>query len=128
MGSVTPLAPADLDRFGKLLGLLGSNHDGERAAAALKATEFLNARRMAWLDVAEMLKQPPVLYRPQPVSPSRSHQMDARRCLQSGLPWKPHEREFLLQMASQARRPSDRQQDWLDGLLDRVASARRASQ
>jgi hypothetical protein len=120
---VSAFDPRDADRFGKLLGLLGSDHDGERAAAALKATEFLSAREMAWFDVAEMLKYPPVLYEPPPVAPSRSHQADARHCLKSGQPWKIHERSFLEQMAEQLRRPTDKQRDWLDGLLDRVRSA-----
>jgi hypothetical protein len=28
--------------------MLGSSHDGERAAAALKATEFLKVRNLTW--------------------------------------------------------------------------------
>lgn len=113
------LDPRDAEHFGKLIGLLGSTHDGERAVAALKATKFLAARELAWFDIAQMLKHPPAIYRPKPVPPSRSHQMDARRCLQSGTIWKPYERDFLLQMAAQLRRPSDKQRDWLDGLVDR---------
>ncbi|MEO6092330.1 MAG: hypothetical protein ABIT04_10350 [Novosphingobium sp.] len=122
---MSALDPADMDRFGKLLGLLGSDHDGERASAAGKATEFLSRRRLGWYDIAEQLKRPPVVIPPR-LEPSRSHQVDARRCLTSGVAWKPHELEFLSQMAAQLRRPTDKQRDWLDGLLDRVAAARRA--
>jgi hypothetical protein len=122
---VSALAPQDVDQFGKILGLLASDHDGERAVAARKATEFLIRRDLHWCDVAQQLKHPPMVV--ERVAPSRSHQMDARRCLQSGKPWKPHEREFLHQMAAQRSRPSAKQQAWLHGLLDRATSAGRAS-
>jgi hypothetical protein len=122
---MTALHPSDIDRFAKLLSLLGSDQIGERAAAAAKATEFLNARALGWFDVGEMLKHPPVVYQPAPVAPSRGHQQDARLCLQSGMAWKPHEREFLVQMAAQRTRPTEKQADWLDGLFDRAMRAGR---
>lgn len=42
---------ATLDKFRKVLGLLSSDHDGERATAAFKATEMLKASRLHWGDV-----------------------------------------------------------------------------
>lgn len=116
------LDPRDVDQFGKILGYLASEYDGERAVAAAKATSFLKTRKLDWGDVTAQLKHPPVVVAPTPAASSRSHQIDARRCLQSPIPWKPHERKFLAQMADQLRRPSDPQRDWLDGLLDRVAA------
>jgi hypothetical protein len=47
-------APSDdtlSDRLGKLCGLLGSAHDGERAAAALKADQLLRQHGLRWTDV-----------------------------------------------------------------------------
>jgi hypothetical protein len=41
----------DLDRFRKVVGLLASDHDGERAAAALKATAMLRAAGRSWADI-----------------------------------------------------------------------------
>ena len=41
----------DVDLFRKVAGLLGSDHDGERAAAALKATTMLRAAGRSWADV-----------------------------------------------------------------------------
>ncbi len=41
----------DLARFRKIAGLLASEHDGERAAAALKATAMLRAAGRSWADV-----------------------------------------------------------------------------
>ena len=123
---MSALDPREIDRFTKILGLLGSDQLGERAAAAAKATAFLSDRSLGWIDVGEMLKKPPVVIRePVPAAPPKSHQTDARRCLQSGIGWKPHEREFLNQMMSQRSRPSEKQEAWLDGLCDRVTRFRR---
>jgi hypothetical protein len=44
---------AELDRLVKLLSMLASPHAGERAAAGLKATEFLRSRNMTWSDVIQ---------------------------------------------------------------------------
>lgn len=40
-----------LSRFRKVCGLLASNHAGERAAAALKATALLEAGGKTWADI-----------------------------------------------------------------------------
>lgn len=54
-------APISLDELGKLiriLGLLGSEHAGERAAAALKAVEWLQKAGTSW---EALLVPPPLL-------------------------------------------------------------------
>jgi hypothetical protein len=53
------LTPADADKFARICGMLGSSHDGERAAAARKATEFLQARSMTWDDFIRQLPAGP---------------------------------------------------------------------
>ncbi|MEZ5688767.1 MAG: hypothetical protein R3E21_08315 [Caenibius sp.] len=108
----------EIDRFGKLICLLGSPHDGERSVAAQKATSFLAQRNLVWSDVVEMLKHPPAIRRE--VEGMRSHQQDALKCLGSVIIWKPHEHRFLVQMSNQLRQPTEKQRDWLDGLVDRV--------
>jgi hypothetical protein len=67
------LNPADLDKFARICGMLGSNHDGERAAAALKATEFLRARNLTWED---FVRQRPA---EQPRSQRRPHWSEGPR-------------------------------------------------
>ena len=123
---MSALPPSDAVKFGKIIGLLASDQDGERAAAALKATEFLRARQLGWPAVAEALVAVPAI-RPEPprVAAPPRHQVDARECLASPVAWKPHELDFLRQMAAQRSRPSERQRDWIDGLFDRVARQRR---
>ncbi len=39
------------ERLVKLLGMLGSDHDGERAAAAMKADSFVKGLGLTWRDV-----------------------------------------------------------------------------
>lgn len=43
--------PIRIDRLRKICGLLSSAHSGERAAAALKATEILRERGLAWEEI-----------------------------------------------------------------------------
>ena len=51
VGSAPPLGLGDRDKLVKLCGLLGSNHDGERAAAALKADAHIKGLGLTWCDV-----------------------------------------------------------------------------
>ena len=45
------LDPRSVERLVKLLGMLGSDHDGERAAAALKANALVREHGLVWSDV-----------------------------------------------------------------------------
>ena len=45
------LAPAEVRRLVGILGRLGSDHDGERAAAGLLASRMLRAAGLGWADV-----------------------------------------------------------------------------
>jgi hypothetical protein len=45
------LDPQTADRLAKLLGLLGSAHDGERAAAGAKADALVRERGLTWRQV-----------------------------------------------------------------------------
>lgn len=42
------MTKAELIKLNRILGMLGSDHDGERAAAALAASNFLKARSLSW--------------------------------------------------------------------------------
>jgi hypothetical protein len=41
-------AQIDVAKLAKILGMLGSDHDGERAAAALKADHFVRQAGLTW--------------------------------------------------------------------------------
>jgi len=45
------LSSAERERLVKILGLLSSDHDGERAAAGLQASRLMRARNLTWDDV-----------------------------------------------------------------------------
>ena len=45
------LSPAELRKLVGILGRLGSDHDGERAAAGLLATRLLRAAGVGWNDL-----------------------------------------------------------------------------
>jgi hypothetical protein len=50
----------------KLRGMLGSDHAGERAAAALKADQLVCAQGLTWRDIAAAPKQSsPAQHKPQ---------------------------------------------------------------
>jgi hypothetical protein len=48
---MSALDPRMADRLTKLLGMLGSEHDGERAAAAAKAHKLISGLGMTWPDI-----------------------------------------------------------------------------
>ncbi len=43
----------DTERLAKILGRLGSEFDGERAAAGVMATRFLKERHLTWTELLE---------------------------------------------------------------------------
>ena len=45
------LSPSNRDFLLKVCGMLGSDHGGERAAAALKASNFLRRNELSWSEV-----------------------------------------------------------------------------
>src|SRR3546814_17944079 len=46
-----PLAPAERQRLAKVCGLLGSDHDGERASAAVAATAIIRNAGLTWAQI-----------------------------------------------------------------------------
>src|SRR6476661_6605212 len=63
-----PLSAHDADRLTKLLGLLSSEHAGERAAAGAKANEILRKNKMLWAEVMAPLNGRSPQIRPRPKS------------------------------------------------------------
>ena len=48
---MSPLDPTLAERLAKLCGMFGSDHAGERAAAAAKADALLRSHGLTWFDV-----------------------------------------------------------------------------
>lgn len=50
-----PLDDATRAKLGKIMRMLGSDHAGERAAAAAKADALLRAAGTTWAEIAQMM-------------------------------------------------------------------------
>ncbi len=62
------MTKAELIKLNRILGMLGSEHDGERAAAALAASKFLKDRNLTWWALiggerTEKARRGPVVHR-----------------------------------------------------------------
>ena len=73
---MSALEARELARLVKLLGMLGSDQPGERAAAALKADQWVKAHGVSWQALLTPPKSPPAVRRPRaaprkPVQPVR---------------------------------------------------------
>jgi hypothetical protein len=82
-----PLTPAELDRLRNICARLGSDFDGERAAAGLLATRLLKDKGLSWCDV--VMPTPPAPYRPATEHTTRRD-----------LPWRQTVRDLLAQPGS----------------------------
>lgn len=130
-----PLANSDFDRLGKLLGMLGSEHDGERATAGMMADRFLRDRGTSWNALVDTLRRashpqttswsspPRSHWSPEPVSPLRNHQRQARECLTWQHLLSDWERGFVSDIAA-ARSVSCKQADKLAVILAKVRRLR----
>ena len=93
---MSDLAPADTQRLTKLCGMLGSAHAGERAAAALKAHNFLVERELSWSDIIGSSSLAP---------PRRGRVSNAGQCrcaflLECGFAWNEWELQFLTSLTT----------------------------
>jgi hypothetical protein len=48
---MTVLLPHQCEHLAKLLGMLGSDHDGERASAGLKADTYVRSLGLTWHEI-----------------------------------------------------------------------------
>lgn len=124
MVAAAALTAADRDRLAAILGLLGSDHAGERDAAALAASRFLRIRGLTWPDVIG-------------IAPAQAPPRDPLRDLLRGWPtqWRSavmacrradaslsaRNRAFLSTIAGYEHRPSDLQLIWLRAIVERLA-------
>jgi hypothetical protein len=110
------LNEADVKRLVRLLGMLGSDHIGERAAAALKADEFVRDHGLSWADVigADIT-----------TTASSDHELIAEALADRDL-LSEIEVKFLRDAAGFAEL-SDKQQAWLHRIVDKVRLLREAA-
>lgn len=134
MNARTPgvgLSGADRERLVKLCGMLGSAHDGERAAAGLLASRLLRERGLRWDDVIGVSAPLPPPQRPASSTPDCPvSRLDAVRLVLARAdlltPWE----VGFVQSVARRRRWSPKQIDVFDRIHERVrtgASGRRGA-
>jgi hypothetical protein len=116
------LNPHSVDRLRKLCGMLGSQHDGERATAAAKADAFVRSLGLSWGDVIGV----PIVPEHSPRIRSWRAEPDWRdllafcasrmNCLNI------REREFLRSIAQWRGNLTERQHQWLEAIADKLRS------
>jgi hypothetical protein len=106
------LTPDALERLIKLLGMLGSAHDGEPAAAGLKANELIRRHGLTWKEL--LLGLAPTSSERQAwrdkVAACTAHQ----HCLND------RERAFVLSLAKWRGTPTEKQLAWLDRIYENL--------
>lgn len=115
------LDPAAADRLRKLCGMLGSEHDGERATAAAKADEFVRSLGLTWADVIAAPSIIPGLPR---IRLWRVDNSDWRKmalyCHTYRWALSQRERTFI-ETVLNLRDPSEKQREWLLDIFVRVS-------
>jgi hypothetical protein len=117
------LDPRSAERLVKLLGMLGSNHDGERAAAALKANALVREHGLVWSDV---IPTPHADRRP---NDAKAKNQDDQKvdwrimrdfCAQRSHLLRPREQDFIDHIDSWRGALTEKQSAWLVSIYTRV--------
>jgi hypothetical protein len=118
------LDPDAADRLRKLCGMLGSEHDGERAAAGLKADQLVRQLGLTWADVIA----PPIAGDTPPICAWRAGESDwqrmARFCHVRQGQLSLRDRDFIRTMLEWRGVPSPKQQPWLIDLFMQCGGSR----
>jgi hypothetical protein len=109
---LTRLDHETADRLTKLLGLLSSDHDGERAAAGRKADQFVRSLGLSWSDIVF----------PSDAIADRDWHAMAAYCNRHSDQLTDKERDFIATMLEWRRRPSEKQEKWLCDIYARLVS------
>jgi hypothetical protein len=108
----------DQDLLAKILGLLGSDHAGERAAAGLKAHELVRAAGLTWRDVLDGA----VAIVPQ-LEINQSWDSVLAECCVHKDKLSARERDFVVNLARRRGKPSPKQITWLSAIYQRLKVA-----
>jgi hypothetical protein len=101
------------ERLAKLCGMLGSNHDGERAAAGLKADQLVRNLGLTWADIISSGKLRAISFQ------TDWHRM-AAYCHRYRAALNSRDRAFVETMLTWRSQPTERQQDWLIDIYARL--------
>lgn len=110
------LSLAERTRLASILGMLGSDHQGERDAAALAANRLVRDRGVAWSD---LLAAQPAAPEPEPSSTAQENYRLCSRHTELLTDW---ERNFLRRL-NLARGISPKQREILEQMAAKVRLA-----
>jgi hypothetical protein len=131
---VTALSAPERRRLARLLGLLGSDHAGERDSAACKAQQLVTARGTTWQAVLSVTEPAAVPGYAEGYATGYAAAVAAlvppwrvQRDLALGLPDLSAKERAFLEDIGRWRRLTPRQQDWLEAIFQRVPLPARAA-
>ena len=101
----------------KCLGLLGSDHAGERAAAGLKADQILRANDLTWSDLIRAPQQHQQQHQVRNWREARDY------CAAHFYALRERERNFIDDLASWRGAPTEKQSAWLAAIYTRLREA-----
>ena len=110
-----PRNSLDLERLANILERCGSDHDGERSAAALIATKLIRSHNLRWHDVIAPKPQGDAQPRGDATISELRHWLLASDRLST------RERIFVRTLRDH-RRLTAKQQAWLDAIIAKVAA------
>lgn len=123
------LDPTTATRLAKICGLLGSDQDGERSAAAWQATKLLRSQGLTWTDVFTPALPPPSRPQPRPAyqhptyhTPVAVHVAKAEWAQRFPDRLTPWEAKFLADLRLR-RSLTPKQASVLDGILAKMPRA-----
>jgi hypothetical protein len=111
------------DRLTALLGMLGSDHDGEVVNAGRLATRLVRSAGLTWNEVVVrslLSSPPPPLEVASPPPPDWRARVAACRAFPDRLTAK--EADFLANLAIRTSPPTPKQEAWLAGIEEKVLS------
>lgn len=116
---MAPLEGKDRDRLVALLGMMGSDGDGEALNAARLAVKFLKDRKMTWAEVIGGVTIVEKVINAAPQRTMKDHQEMARDILSTyGHDLRAKEYSFVEDMINW-NNPTPKQMDWLRTIYER---------
>jgi hypothetical protein len=113
------LDPRAAERLAKICGMFGSDHAGERAAAAAKANEMVLSLGLRWADVISV----PLVPVEAPADISWQDALSV--CIEHIDELDPRSQAFVRSLSRWRGEPSERQLQWLFDIHERVHGERR---
>jgi hypothetical protein len=127
-----------VDRLAKVCGLLGSDHDGERASAAFQATKLLRSAGITWREFVEAAAwkamsqeqvrakpvKPPPKRKPSPPPPTKPDwRVMVGICTRWGDRLEEWERRYVSHLKASGRQPTKKILRGLEEIYDRAMAS-----